>query len=320
MIVTCIISSAGYPKNLPVLSKCIRSLIVAKTNKTKLRIIVTTNNHKHLIEKNRHIDHICVSPKSSGFVGINNAAVINTMRKKSDYYLIINDDAWVDRNFFHNLNKTVQIHPEHKDIVIPFIFDGSSTAVDSFGVEYFRTGYPKNASMETVQTSLASMSCLLLKTEFLKKMISSYGYFLNPLLTWYLDDVEFSVRALALGGNLYRDKTIVAHHLRTYTWGRKSYAVIYYSFRNLIWVILLTWPKRVIINNLPRIICWQILTCVYCLLKYSPLLYPKIIWDTCVHWRMLMKERKNILSKYKKINAFNAMFSSLEIRHDRVTF
>ncbi len=180
MIITCIISSAGYSKNIPVLTRCIKSLLDAKTKNTTLRIVVTTNNSEHLILKNRYIDRVFVSPKDVGFVGINNAAVMNTLHKKSDYYLIINDDAWVDKRFFNNVHKAVQAQPNNKDIIVPFIFDKTRATVDSFGVEYFRTGYPKNATSSFIRTSLASMSCLLIKTKFLKKMIASYGYFLRP--------------------------------------------------------------------------------------------------------------------------------------------
>jgi len=317
MTITCIISCAGNPKNIPILHTCIQSLQHAKKSQTKLIIVVTTNNTKHHITKDASIDLLVVSPKDAGFVGINNKAVQKTLHKKSDYYLIINDDAWVKSDFFSQLEIEAQ---KGGDILVPYIYESDKKNTDSFGVEYFRTGYSKNAFSSNITTSLASMSCLLIRTNFLKKMISAYGFFLNPLLKWYLDDVEFSIRALARGAMFLKCRNIIAYHQRTFTWGRKSYFVMYQSFRNLLWVIALTWPTSIIKKNIIRIICWQIVTAFYCLIKYSPFMYPSVLSDTIHNWRTLMKKRTSILSKYTNIDSLATMFSPLEVRHQRLTF
>ncbi len=320
MTITCIISCAGYAKNIPVLHTCIDSLLRAKTAKTKLIIVVTTNNVHHNIAGDNTIDYLVVSPKNAGFVGINNKAVTKTIHKKSDFYLIINDDAWVKSNFFTQLEIIEKRKNQKGDVLIPYIYASDKKHVDSFGVEYFKTGYTKNASSSTIPTSLASMSCLIIRTRFLKSMIASYGFFLNPLLKWYLDDVEFSVRALARGAIFIKCNTLVAFHQITYTWGAKSYFVMYQSFRNLLWVILLTWPSEIIKKNLLRIICWQLVQLMYCTIKYSPFMYPRILMDTQRHLKILKAKRKHILHQYVDQNIFTTVFSRLEVRHPRITF
>ena len=320
MTITCIISCAGYAKNIPVLHTCIQSLFHAKTPKTKLIIVVTTNNTRHNIVQDNSIDFLFVSPKNAGFVGINNKAVIKTIKKRSDFFLIINDDAWVKSNFFSQLEILEKQNDQKGDVLIPYIFASDKKRVDSFGVEYFKTGYTKNASSSTIQTSLASMSCLLIRTHFLKSMIASYGFFLNPLLKWYLDDVEFSVRALARDAIFIKCDSLIAFHQITYTWGVKSYFVMYQSFRNLLWVILLTWPTQIIKKNLFRICCWQVVQAMYCTIKYSPFMYPKILIDTMRHVRISKTKRKRILHQYKDIHFFNTLFSTFEVRHPRITF
>lgn len=320
MTITCIISCAGYTKNIPVLKNCIQSLQNAKTPKTKLVAVVTTNNIHHEITKNIPVDMLIVSPKNAGFVDINNKAVQKTIKRKSDFYLIINDDAWVKSDFFRNLKKQEDSMQKNGDIIIPYIYESDKKHLDSFGVEYFRTGYSKNAFASDIHTSLASMSCLLIRTGFLRKMIAAYGYFLNPLLKWYLDDVEFSIRALAFGAVFIKCRDLVAYHQRTFTWGRKSYFVMYQSFRNLLWVIILTWPAQIIIKQSIRLICWQLVTAVYCLIKYSPFMYPAIIVDTLRHRSALIQKRRHILSQYTQPKIFDTLFSLLEIRHTRITF
>jgi len=320
MTIICVVSCAGYTKNISVLNRCLRSLRQAKTQDANITIVVTTNNPRHRIPKISCIDSVFVSSPESGFVQINNLAVQKTMHLQSDFYLIINDDAEIKKNFFAELYRVFTTDRNCGDIYVPYIYRGHSKKLDSFGVEYFRTGYSKNAFFPTITTSLASMSCLLIRTPFLKKMVRTYGFFLNPVLRWYLDDVEFSIRALAIGGCFYKCDKLVAFHKRTFTWGEKSYFVMYQSFRNLLWVIILTWPKQTIIKNITRVCLWQLTTAIYCLVKYSPWMYPKIIISSLKNWRLLRAGRKNVLSKYTHAHVFSSLFSSLEVRHDVLTF
>lgn len=321
MVITCIIASSGTPRVIPVLTRCITSIYKAKTKTTTVRVVVTTNNADHLLSSVKaRIHKIIVSPNNAGFVGINNRAVDKTIQQKSDYYLIINDDAWIDKNFFKNLKKIIQKDPTNREIIIPLVYESKGKNIDSFGVEYFRTGYAKNAYSKTIPTSLASMSCLLIQHSFMKKMVSLYGYFLNPIFVWYLEDVEFSVRANAVGATLYKSSALTARHMRTFTWGRKSYMVMYYSFRNLIWTICITWPKKVLVKQIIRLLVWQSLIHVYCLIKYNPFMYPKIILETVLNWKRLLRCRRQTLQTYRPSFCFESLFSRLEVRHDRITF
>ena len=320
-MITCIIASSGTPRVIPVLTRCIASIYKAKTRTTTVRVIVTTNNSNHVLSSVKaRIHRIFVSQSNAGFVGINNKAINATIRQKGDYYLIINDDAWIEKNFFANLEAIIRTRHSRREIIVPLVYESRGKNIDSFGVEYFRTGYAKNAYSKTISTSLASMSCLLIQHSFMKKMINLYGYFLNPILVWYLEDVEFSIRANAVGATLYKSKTLFARHMRTFTWGRKSYMVMYYSFRNLIWTICITWPKKVILKQIIRLLVWQNLVHVYCLIKYNPLMYPKIFWETMRNWKNLRQCRHQTLQTYRSSFQFESLFSLLEIRHDRITF
>ncbi|MFH0750159.1 MAG: hypothetical protein V1917_04595 [Candidatus Gottesmanbacteria bacterium] len=321
MIITCIISSSGTLRVIPVLTRCITSIYKAKIKTITVRVVVTTNNAHHLLSSVKvHIHKIIVSPNKAGFVGINNRAVNKTIQQKSDYYLIINDDAWIDKNFFKNLKKIIQKRSVNREIIVPLVYESKGKNIDSFGVEYFRTGYAKNAYSKTISTTLASMSCLLIQYSFMKKMIDLYGYFLNPILVWYLEDVEFSIRANAVGATLYKNDSLVARHMRTFTWGRKSYMVMYYSFRNLIWTIYVTWPKKIIIKQLIHLLLWQNLVHIYCLIKYNPVMYLRIIWETILNWKKLTRCRNRTQKTYLSSFQFESLFSRLEVRHDILTF
>ena len=321
MIITCIIASSGTPRVIPVLTRCITSIYGAKTRTTTIRVVGTTNNSNHTLASIKTLIHkIVVSPDNAGFVGINNKAILKTIQKKCDYYLIINDDAWISKNFFVNLEKIIRTKSDYREIIIPLVYESEGKKIDSFGVEYFRTGYAKNAFSKTIFTSLASMSCLLIQYSFMKKMVNLYGYFLNPVLVWYLEDVEFSIRAAAVGATLYKNSSLVARHMRTFTWGRKSYMVMYYSFRNLIWTVCITWPQKILIKQAFRLLAWQTLVSIYCLIKYNPFMYPKIVWETMLNWKKLRQYRYQTLQTYRPSFQFESLFSRLEMRHDRLTF
>jgi len=319
--IACIISSAGTKRNIPVLRKCIASIKTAAFHQVKVNIVVTTNNSSHVINKSKlHIDILVKSPSEAGFVGINNNAVKKTIYANSDYHLIINDDAWINKNFFKNLLDLQSKNITCSDIIVPLIYEANSKELDSFGVEYFKTGYSKNAIRRNIPTTLASMSCLLIRTSFLKKMINKYGYFLNPSLLWYLDDVEFSIRARGIGGIFIKSDKLVAYHMRTYTWGRKSFFVMYQSFRNSLWTIYITWPMADIVKNIFRLLIWQCAVAFYCFLKYSPFMYGKILLDTLKHLRTLVWYRKNTIKRYSKTFVFSTIFSSIEIRYNNIVF
>jgi len=314
--ITCIITSAGTEKNLPLLYKCILSLRNAREKNTLVTIIVTTENQKHCIGKVRKLlNTIIVCPKYSGFVGMNNTALTNTIHTyPSDYYLFINDDAWIENDFFSELSNYINNSLSQPDVCIPLIYEMETKTLDSFGVEYFRSGYSKNSETTSIETTLASMSCLLIKTSFLKKILTLYGYFLHPLLAWYLDDVEFSLRALASGANFHKCEKLIVHHYRTFTWGRKSFFVMYQSFRNIIWIILLTWPKQIIKRNVLHIFFLQSLIILYSLIHYGPFMYPKIIIETIRNWKYILRYRRHAISKYKKNLIFDSIFSKLTLR------
>lgn len=310
--VTCIITSAGTKRNLPLVLKCMRSLVQSAKKIVQLNIIITTENPQHIFRRGKYFYKLIVAPNNSGFVGMNNAAIEKAMVFKPEYILLINDDAWVENNFFREFVKNVD--REQADIYVPFTYEGNALQLDSFGVEYFTSGYSKNASAPDIKTMLASFSCALLRTKFLTKVKKTFGFYLNPILMWYLDDVEFSIRTLAIGGKIRKNNNLVVHHLRTFTWGRKSYFVMFQSFKNALWIILLTWPKKTILRNLPSVIFVQFLTFLYSIVFYGPLMYPKLIFDTLKNLKTILVLRNKIISSYDKNYDFMQVFSPHIIR------
>jgi len=283
-------------------------------DQTQLTIVVVSNNpHSRKLLKETRVDTVYPVDTSFGFSQSNNKAIEESVKLyDSDYYLFINDDAWVETDFFRVLQRI--IHEKHPDVVIPLMLKNKSNNIDSFGVEYFTSGYAKNSIFNDVKTTLASAGCVCIKTSFLEKIKQTYGFYFNPILDYYLEDVELSIRASAIGGMFVKERLLVARHQGSVTSGKKSYFSMYHTYRNIIWVIILTWPIPVIVKNLPKILLVHGWTVLYAAWRFGPLMYVRIYFDTILNGKALLEYRKKTLSSYPKSFRFETLFSSYAFR------
>jgi GT2 family glycosyltransferase len=306
--VVCIIPSALSTESMKSLLDCVQALQVAQKSVHLSIHIVTTNQNIKPHTPNLGKIRIYQAKPNSGFGQMNNLVIEKTIKQNhTDYYLFINDDAYVSPSFFREFSNLLK--KNSPDLLNPIIYTPSTDTIDSYGVEYFHSGYAKNAGVKNIQTTLATAACLLVKTSFLKKMKKTYGFFFNPILYYYLEDVEFSIRALAIHGTIAKSDSLKAYHIGSHTSHKKSYFTIYYTYRNILWVILMTWDTSIIVKNIFSIItvqCWLIF---YGTKLFGLGLYPKIYIDTLKHFRTLMKFRKTIIPNYEETPSKQKLFS-----------
>jgi len=292
--------------------------MLAKTRSIKLEVIVVTENKqaKKSLEKNELlplIDELIIAKEKSGFAGMNNLAIDKAIDKFSpDFVLLINDDAQVEKDFFKKLISDQSI--QKADIIAPLILIRETNKLDSFGVEYFKSGYAKNALDTQVKTTLASASCLLVKEKLLQKMKLKYGFYFNDLLYFYLEDVEFCIRAVMLGAEIIKCKVLKVHHVCSASSGQRSYFTMYQTYRNIGWLIIMTWPLKVIFKNMWSILLVQAWIMFYSLKSFGPKLYVNLIIDTIKNLEQLINKRKKIIPAYKKNINFLNMFSPYTFR------
>jgi len=308
MKITCIIPSTLLKKVTPSLSKCLDSLNKAK-GLMELRIFVVASSPWPVLIKRNKAKLLKINFIS--FSQINNDAIERTLKYPSDYYLFINDDAWLEKDFFRKLVKAVKVKPE---ILVPFIKTAKGDKIDSFGIEYFTSGYAKNSNYLLTKTELAPAACLLVKTSFLIKMKLSYGFYFNEILDSYLEDVEFSIRARGLGAKINKTENLIAYHMGSVSFGKKSRYVMFQTYRNIIWVILMTWPLKAILKNIISIIIVQGWVMFYGTVSYGPALYLKVITSTFLNLSKLLSLRKNIISAYGNSFKFQSVLSKYTFR------
>lgn len=314
--IICVIPSSGNGRSLPFLKNCLSSLHRAATGFVKIKILVVSANPS-LRQKilNYQVDNFYLVAKNCSFSEMNNVAFTESLLfYECDYYLLLNDDARVEPNFFKEFVK-ISTH-ERFDLLNPLILTPNNkySKIDSFGVEYFTSGYAKNSINLDVKTTLATACCLFIKTSFLKKLNKRYGFFFNPVLFFYLEDVELSIRAAAIGGLITKDPHLIAHHHGSLSTGKMSFFTIYKSYKHLIWIIIMTWPLKLILQKMPNIIFTQSWFMIYSLYKFGPFLYVKIFSSTVKDFSLLLQYRRKIRSAYNRNFNFSQLLSPYSFR------
>jgi GT2 family glycosyltransferase len=314
MKITCIIPSSCTKKTLPSIKRCIGSLRNAQTLNLSLYIVVVSDGPvartKLLNEK---INNFFLVSPAAGFSDRNNIAIEETINLiPSDYYLLINDDAWVEKDFF--IQFITRISKSKADLVNPIVYKGTSTIIDSCGVEYFKSGYAKNATDTTIVTALVTAACLLIKTVLLKQMYTRYGYVFNPLYHYYLEDVDFSLRARGVGAVINKNANLVIHHDISQTSLNESRFVKYHSCRNMLWVIVMTWPLTDIIKHIHQIVLVFLWVIISGFSFNTPLVLFQILRDTVITLPSLFYYRKINISSYNQRFLFSSVFSPFTFR------
>jgi GT2 family glycosyltransferase len=313
--VICIVPSLCSQKSYVVLNQCINSLIKSsKLSAIDIKIVVVTDGKKLFLDNLKNKINLLVrtSYKYYSFTKMNNKAIKAGIRKyKPDWILFINDDAYIDKNFFYEFQK---ISNDRADIIVPIVHDDSGKAIDSFGVEYFKSGHAKNSLNIGTKTQLASLACLIVNAKILNRMFTKYNFYFNDVLSAYLDDAEFSIRAKGIGAKIIKSAKMISYHRVSYTNGKRSNYVIYQTFRNLIWIVIMTWPFKTIAKNILKILAVQLAVIVWTCFEYGPFIYLKLLVSTFRNLKKLLALRNKIVPNYLKSFKFESIFSEYSYR------
>jgi GT2 family glycosyltransferase len=316
MNITCIIPTKASGVGIPVLLRCLKSVRHAEEMQHTIKVhVVLVSENEYVRRKlpKKYVDQYIWLSANYGFSEKNNEAIEKTISTyPSNYYLFLNDDAWLEKDFFMNAYK--ELKPGNIDLLGAIVYENETRIIDSYGSEYFSSGYAKNACNKSIKTTLLTAACLFVKRDFLKKMKRAYGYYYNPLLFYYMEDVEFCIRALGIHGILKKSENLIVHHIGSFTSGKKSYFPMYYTYRNIVWVILITWPLREIARKVISILVVQIWVMFYSTMLFGPKMYIKILIETLFNLKNIMRFRKNTINNYASDFVFSRIFSIYAFR------
>jgi GT2 family glycosyltransferase len=307
--VSCIIPSSCSKNILSALKKCIRLLRrSSKLAKVKIKIFLVTDFFQTTNPIGKDIDCFINTTKRTGFGVMNNIAIEKSLKNwKADWFLLINDDAYVGENFFKDL--LIFLKGQKPDIVCPIVYKKNIHIIDSWGIEYFRSGYATPSRSPVNKTTLAPGTCLLIRNKLVKKMKRIYGFVFNPKFYYYHEDVEMSIRAIMIGAQISKTKNVTAYHIGQSTSRKKLFFLTFYPMRNLLWVIIFTWPFIEIVKNIFNI------TVVYLWLLWSefsiifPFAFLIILVSSVLNFKDLLSYRRNNLRGYSKNVDFSSVFS-----------
>lgn len=294
----CIVVSSLKPNVIPHLNKALSSVEKsAKIAKVKLTTVLVFDNNLQppgLIHPPSLF--LPVSPKI-GFGARNNQAIDTcfTKFKSIDYFLLLNDDAWIEPDFVLELRKLAR----QNDVIIPLIYRGNqSKEIDAFGMEIFTSCFARDAEDFNIKTQWGTAACIAFNAQFIRQVNSIYHFVFNPLLYFYFEDIELGVRCLVLKPRITKSNMLVAHHYRSLTAKKNSQFIIQRTYQNYLWTIIMTLPAQTLRRNWYRITSIYLLHILKIITTLQILTVFNIIMKTILDWSKLLHLREQITSSY----------------------
>lgn len=242
-----IINFNGYQDTV----ECINSLISSKVSQSNILVIdnCSSDNSFQLLVRDFPILKIIQTAKNLGFAGANNIGIKYGMEHKFKYVILLNNDTIVEKESIKILISEMDKNPEltlstgqiryHSDKSKIWYGGGKLVAWRGLAIHIGMNKSFKNFSHsnDLIRTEFISGCYLCLRVEDIP-----YLGFLNEDFFMYLEDIEYSVRAIKMKMNLgYFPKSIIYHKWRGDT--KLKYNSLYYAVRNRKLLIDLVFPK-----------------------------------------------------------------------------
>lgn len=278
------------------LTKCLDSILM--TGYKDIDIIIFDNGSNPPLEKSLRTYRgkikkiIFIRAKENlGFAEANNKSLEFGLKrfKKIDYFLLLNNDAYVTKDFF---NKSLEYLGKKYDLLSPLILLTKNRGFDSMGINYYRDGIGTNRIDNKKNLYLLPAACLFISRKYAQECFDNYGWLFNPYFGSYAEDIELSLRT-----ELAAKKTVLiphklVHHDRSSTMNKDG--IDFLSTRNQLWIVITTWTSNMIKNNIMEIINGQINNIFVAVLKFRIIFTFRIYFDTLFALPKLLKIRRLI--------------------------
>lgn len=283
--------------NLAVLLKtCLNSLL--KTNYRELIVIVIDDGSNPSLKKGL----LSYQKRFSRFVFLRNNARMGFAKsvnkglrhglnnfKKVDYFLLLNNDAYLKSNFF-----TISLkHINKSDLASPITLLSERRGVDTMGIDYYCDGTGIDRTVQSDDNYLLSASCLFVSYSFAKENLAKFGWFFIPEFESFAEDIELSLRAKLMNKKIELIPRALAFHHRTSTLNNK-YTTLYLGVRNQLWTIITTWTSNMITKHIFCIIKGQCINTLMYSLKFKRLFMIEIYLQTLFNLPALISIRKKM--------------------------
>jgi len=279
------------------LKKCLNFIL--NTNYKKISIVIVDNGSQPSLEdllnnyKKKLKNLFFLRNKTNvGFATSVNQGLNYSLNelKNIDYYLLLNNDAYLKKNFFTDSVDFLNNH--HSDLMSTVVMLTKNRGVDSMGVDYYSDGIAINRTKKRKINYLLPGACLFIKSGFAQECFNKFGWFFIPIFESYNEDVELSLRALLMEKKiLLLEKKLVLHDKGSTSIVDKIH---FLGTRNQIWAVLTTWTFTMIKNNFLELIKTQVINNIIYFLKFKYLSLWQIYLQTIWNIPRLLRIRKKI--------------------------
>lgn len=231
-------------------------------------------------------------PRNFGFAEANNRSLKFGLKhfKKTDYFLLLNNDAYITKDFFE---KSLKYLNQNFDLLSPFVFLTKDRGVDSKGINYYRDGTGINRINNQKGNYLLPAACLFISKKYVKESFDSYGWLFISHFESYVEDIELSLRTTLMNKRIILIPRKLVFHDRSSTMKDQNHA-FFLGMRNQLWTIITTWTNTMIKNNLAEIVKGQIINNIIYMLKFNFGFLFLVYLQTFLSLPKLLKIRKLI--------------------------
>lgn len=231
---------------------------------------------------------VLINVLNRGFTGaVNDGVWAAVFQKNADWVLVLNDDAFVDGDFFAAMIPQLTA----SRAIITCGVRNSDGSLQSAGLAYYPTGLASPLT-RFVDSPYFSGTVFFVSAATARWSIEQFGWLLPEFFFAYAEDLELSLRLKRAGKKVFIFPKILVTHLGSVTAKRGSAFQLYWGFRNLLMVALLHWPIGHILGFMPLLMLGQLYVLALLLSKGYWLVYPKILWSL---WK-----NRGILAAYRK--------------------
>jgi GT2 family glycosyltransferase len=237
------------------LSRCISSLLQQTVLSREIIVFdnASTDDSIECIFDQYPMVRVIESKRNLGFAAANNLA-IQDASSDSDWFVLLNPDAFPEPDWLEALLSAATTHPEYSffgsrlmDANSPAVADGIGDVYHSSGLVW-RAGHGRELGTESSIAreifSPCAAAAMFRKDAFLAAGGFDEDYFC------YVEDVDLGFRLRLLGHRCWYVPDSVALHVGSAVTGRRSDFSIYHGHRNLVWTF---------VKNMPGVFFWLLL-------------------------------------------------------------
>jgi GT2 family glycosyltransferase len=280
---------------LKYLSVCLDSLTKQTVKDFQITLVddASTDDSVSYVRTNYPFVNVIALPKNRGFAPAVNEGI---RRTEAELVFLLNNDTEVDSRCIEEL---VLAFEEGGEIAIAapkvLIFDRRDI-IESTGILYRVDGASRGVGLGHKDSGDFGTSRLVFGASagaamYRRSLLDEIGL-LDEDFKFYYEDTDLSFRALLRGRRcLYVPGAVVYHH-----WGHLRHPdfTLYYTTRNVIYLLIKDLPSSLLIRYLPYILLYQAYLSFVALIKGKTLIDARAKFDALRNLPVMMKKRREI--------------------------